>query len=114
VAGDEGIKLVKGKVAKIAEKPDGSLIVTAEDTLTGNKIEEEADLVVLATGMQPEGINPKIVSGLQVDQYGFVLPAGGIISAGCSKKPMDVASSVQDATGVALKAIQSVRGGSNG
>lgn len=114
VAVDEGIKLVKGKVAKIAEKPDGSLVVTAEDTLTGNKIEEEADLVVLATGMQPEGINPKIVSGLQVDQYGFVLPAGGILSAGCSKKPMDVASSVQDATGVALKAIQSVRGGSNG
>lgn len=114
-AANDGIKLVKGKVGKITENPaTKNLTVTAEDTLTGNKMEKEADLVVLATGMQPVGLDIERLNGIQLDQYGFVVP-DGILGAGCAKRPMDVSTSVQDATGAALKAIQSVaRGGSNG
>jgi len=114
-AADEGIALVKGKVARITENAGTkNLTVTAEDTLTGNKIEREADLVVLATGMQPVGLDAAALGGAQLDQYGFVVP-NGVLGAGCAKRPMDVAMSVQDATGAALKAIQIVvRGGGNG
>lgn len=101
---DMGIELVKGKVAKITDAGDGDLIVEAEDTETGVKRKEKVNLVVLATGMQPSD-----VPGLEKDEYGFVVEKDGIFTAGCAKKPSDVASSVEDATGAALKAIQVLR-----
>ncbi|MBW1914862.1 MAG: CoB--CoM heterodisulfide reductase iron-sulfur subunit A family protein, partial [Deltaproteobacteria bacterium] len=49
---DENIEFFKGKVAKIT--PDGkNLILRVEDTTTEELHEISADLVVLATGMQP-------------------------------------------------------------
>ena len=101
---DMGIELVKGKVAKITDAGDGDLIVEAEDTETGVKRKEKVNLVVLATGMQPSD-----VPCLEKDEYGFVVEKEGIFTAGCAKKPSDVASSVEDATGAALKAIQVLR-----
>ncbi len=101
---DMSIEFVKGKVAKITEAEDGDLIVEAEDTETGVKRKEKVNLVVLATGMQPSD-----VPCLEKDEYGFVIEKDGIFTAGCAKKPADVASSVEDATGAALKAIQVLR-----
>ncbi len=101
---DMGIEFVKGKVAKITEAEDGDLIVEAEDTETGVKRKEKVNLVVLATGMQPSD-----VPCFEKDEYGFVVEKDGIFTAGCAKKPADVASSVEDATGAALKAIQVLR-----
>ena len=43
----------------------------------------------------------------EVDEDGFILEAPGIYGTGCVKRPLDVATSVQDATGAALRAIQS-------
>ncbi len=107
VQSDPGIELIKGKVGKITEdKVTGNLFVEAEDIMSGRKIRDEAELVVLATGIMPSII---INTRLNRDQSGF-LSSGqqeGIYVAGCAKKPMDVASSLKDATGVALKAIQS-------
>ena len=49
-----GANYVKGRVAKISEKPGGDLIVRYEDIENGGKIvEAEYDLVVLAVGVQP-------------------------------------------------------------
>jgi len=43
------INFIKGKVAKIEEDPETKdLIVTAEDTLSGKKVSQKVDLVVLA------------------------------------------------------------------
>ena len=71
-------------------------------------------MVVLATGMAPVTSEVKIPSEMSYDVDGFVLanPQNpGIYATGCSKKPLDVSGSVQDATAAALKAIQStVRG----
>jgi len=107
VQSDPGIELIKGKVGKITEdKVTGNLFVEAEDIMSGRKIRDEAELVVLATGIMPSII---INTRLNRDQSGF-LSSGqqeSIYVAGCAKKPMDVASSLKDATGVALKAIQS-------
>lgn len=107
VEAQENIELVKGKVAKINEdKTSGNIIVEAEDTLTGRKTKGEFDMVVLASGIRPSNGLPDIIG---TDKDGFILSESlpeGIYATACSKKPMDVASSLRDATGNALKAIQ--------
>ena len=50
---EEGIYLTKGEVAGVAELPGGGIRVDLTDTLLGESIAVEADLVVLATGMVP-------------------------------------------------------------
>lgn len=110
VAADENITLVKGKVAKVEEdSKTGDVIVTAEDILGGGKKEQRADLVVLAIGMHPTAGEEKMNGVLKLDESGFVdqgLLADGIFTAGVAKKPVDVNTTVQDATAVALSAIQ--------
>ncbi len=110
---DENIIFHKGKIAKIAEyEPTDDLIVEGEDTISGNKIKEKVNMVVLATGMAPSIADSKIPSDITYDEFGFVfndLQKAGIYAAGVAKKPVNVASSIQDATGMALKAIQCVR-----
>jgi quinone-modifying oxidoreductase subunit QmoA len=102
---NKNIELIKGKVAGIEEvAASKNLIVEAEDIMAEKKIKEEVDLVVLATGIAPSGIEldiEKNPSGFYADDQ-----PSGIIVAGCSKKPMDVSASVKDATAAALKAIQ--------
>jgi quinone-modifying oxidoreductase subunit QmoA len=66
-------------------------------------------LVVLATGMVPSTAAEKVPAAVAYDDYGFILSESGvpgIVGAGCVKRPVDVATSVQDATAAALKAIQ--------
>ncbi len=109
---EERVEFIKGKVAKIEE--DGQTkdaVIEVEDTIAGNKIRKPFDLVVLATGMVPSTAHSKIpYEDLQYDPYGFVISGngnGGIFAAGCAQRPVDVARSVRQATGAALKAIQS-------
>jgi quinone-modifying oxidoreductase subunit QmoA len=80
--------------------------------MAGKKITEEVDMVVLATGIVPSTADSKMPFEVTYDDYGFVASCPpGIYAAGCSKRPADVATSVRDATGVALKAIQSIAKG---
>jgi quinone-modifying oxidoreductase subunit QmoA len=109
---DEKIKLVKGKVAKVEADPaGGSVIVTAEDIFAGGKINLAVDMCVLATGMQPTVSELKLPSDIRINENGFAVigkDQKGIYAVGCAKDPVDVAKSVQGATGAALKAIQTV------
>lgn len=110
---DENIILIKGKVAKIEEGTDGKVVVEAEDILKGGKVHAEVDLAVLATGMESSLTGEKLPDFVNLDENGFVAPhlqKPGIYSAGTAKVPADVSSSIQDSTGAALKAIQTVVG----
>jgi len=111
---DKNIEFIKGKVAQVEPGQDGRVIVEAEDILHGGKVRVEVDLVVLATGMESnlktDGFNGEIV---HLDEDGFAsahLQQPGIFAAGVAQGPVDVNSSIQEATGVALKAIQAVGG----
>ena len=110
---DEKVQFVKGKVAKVTEdSAGGDLVVEAEDTLSGKRISRKVDLVVLATGLVPAeaAVRIDVDGSLQRDEHGFLTsdqPLAGMLGAGCAKRPVDVASSVRDATGTALKALQS-------
>jgi quinone-modifying oxidoreductase subunit QmoA len=109
---DENVSLIKGKVAKVSEdSATGDVIVEAEDVLANKKIKVPFDLCVLATGMEPTVSEMKLPSDIKINENGFVVPdkdQKGIYAVGCTKDPVDVAKSVQGATGAALKAIQTV------
>ncbi len=109
---DPLVTFVKGKVAEVAEDPaTRNIIVTAENAVTGEKIRKEAELVVLATGMQPSASECRPAADLCVSEEGFIVndfARGGMFAAGCAAKPADVVSSNQNATGMALKAIQTL------
>jgi quinone-modifying oxidoreductase subunit QmoA len=111
---DEKVKLIKGKVAKVYEdKASGDIIVEAEDILAGGKIKVPVDMCVLATGMEPMISGLKLPSDIKINENGFAVigkDQKGIYAVGCAKDPVDVAKSVQGATGAALKAIQTVGG----
>lgn len=106
----------RGNVSEIYKRGD-KLIVRAEDTLLGEIYEEEADLVVLATGLRPSkdasllGQMLNIASGSD----GFFLEAhpklgpvetatDGIVLAGCAVGPKDITDSVAQGHAAAVKA----------
>ncbi len=106
---DENITLTKSKIARISPDPEtGGVLVEGEDIGNGGMVKQVVDLAVLAVGMVPGTASVKPSLEMQYDDFGFVTSSGasGIIPAGCVKAPMEVAASVQDATGAALKAIQ--------
>ena len=109
---DENIFFVKGKVAEVSEDPaTKNITVIAENAVTCEKIQQTVEMVVLATGMQPTAKENPLPADLKYDENGFIvnqLEKGGMFAAGCANKPLDVVSSNQNATGMALKAIQTL------
>jgi quinone-modifying oxidoreductase subunit QmoA len=109
---DEKVILIKGKVGEVNPESDtGNITVVAENAITGEKIKQTVELVVLATGMQPTAAGAKLPADLNYTEEGFILndlEKGGMFAAGCANKPTDVVSSNQNATGMALKAIQTL------
>ena len=124
VQNDPGIFLTKGDVSTV--NADGANItVEVENTLFGEPIALEADLLVLANGLVPTTANEEVLK-LQYRQgpelpeakYGFpdsefvCFPyetrRTAIYSAGTVRQPMDVGHALEDGAGAALKAMQAV------
>jgi quinone-modifying oxidoreductase subunit QmoA len=73
--------------------------------------EVPVEMVVLATGMQPNTSETPVPTSVPYDDYGFVASTptqAGFYAAGCTRTPTGVSESVQDGTSAALKAIQSL------
>jgi quinone-modifying oxidoreductase subunit QmoB len=121
-----GIFLTKGEVTHVAKSGNG-LAVSASNTLLGESIQVNADMVVLATGMVPVTVDDPVVNLAYRQGPGFRDNAifngyadsnficfpyetqrTGIYAAGAIRRSMTVEESVEDATGAALKAIQCV------
>jgi len=105
---DDKFHFHRGKVAKIIENPEnGNVILEAENTLTGEITKTEVDLAVLATGMVPNTVDDPPPMETPLDDFGFIAPIteNGVIGAGVAVRPYDVAATIQDATGAALKAL---------
>jgi quinone-modifying oxidoreductase subunit QmoA len=103
--GKERITLTKGKVGRILPSGDKKgVLLEVEDIDNGTKRQDLFDLAVLAMGLTPA----PVAAGLKENEYGFYVsgqPSGIIPTATC-KRPMDVSSSVKDATASAIKAMQ--------
>lgn len=101
----ERITLTKGKVGRILPSEGAKgLVLEVEDIARGTRRQDAFDMVVLAMGLTPA----PVAADLQVNEFGFYLPeqSSGIIPTSCCKRPMDVSSSVKDATASALKSMQ--------
>jgi quinone-modifying oxidoreductase subunit QmoA len=110
---DPSVIFTKGKVAGITEEAGtNDVIVEVEDIYAGSKIKAKFDMVVLATGMELSTKGTKVGIDIPYTVDGLVDDAvlkKGIFAVGTMKSPADVARSVQDATGAAIKSIQSVK-----
>ena len=101
---EKNIELIKGKVGRVnLNSENGKLELEAEDIENGIKLTHVTDIVILATGIVPN----KPLPGLPTSPEGFLNgQQEGILAVSCSTNPMDVSTSVKDATAAALKAIQ--------
>ena len=113
----ENVNLIKGKAAKVEEdSATGELLVTAEDVMGGKLVTERVDLLVLATGIVPN--TDGLPADFARDEFQFITnPPGktGVYGAGCVRRPEEVSATVQDGTGMALKAFQcAVRSANHG
>ncbi len=107
---DPNVSFIKGKVAEVQEEAgSGNLILDVEDTLMKRILHEGFDLVVLATGMEPNTAEVPIPFDLKYDDYGFIdgsASVDGVYAAGCAKHPCDVSRAVKEAMAASIKAIQ--------
>lgn len=110
---DPNVTFVKGKVASITEEARSKdVTVVVEDIYGGGKIRETFDMVVLATGMEATTKSSKVGMNISHTVDGLVDDGAlkkGIYAVGTIKSPADVARSVQDATGAAMKSIRSLK-----
>lgn len=122
---DPGVMLTKGDVTGVTES-GGNLYVDMENSLLGEKVKIEADMVVLATGIVPATADDPVLN-LKYRQgpglpdlelfdgfadsnficFQYETRRTGIYAAGCVRQPMNMSEAQEDATGAALKAIQS-------
>lgn len=107
---DMGVRFVRGRPAEIVEKPDKSLVVKLEDTLSQKIKELPADLVVLSAAMVPSKGTREIASILNIsqDESGFIKERhsklrpvdsslDGIFVCGTAQSPKDVTDTISQA-----------------
>jgi heterodisulfide reductase subunit A len=116
---DYGVLYLRGKAARVfQEQGNGQVTVWGVDTLSGQNVEVEADLVVLASAVVPSHgsieLGQTIRSG--VDEHGFFSEAhpklrpvesitAGIYLAGAAHFPKDIPETVAQASGAASKVL---------
>jgi quinone-modifying oxidoreductase subunit QmoB len=129
---DPGIFMTKGEVTQVSKNGAG-LIVEAENTLLGDKVQVKADMVVLGTGMVPVTKDDPVVNLAYRQGPGFRDNAifqdyadsnficfpyetqrTGIYAAGGIRRALTVEESMEDASGAALKAIQCIDSANRG
>jgi len=119
-ARSKGVRYRRGNVSEIYRKPGDPerVVLVAEDTLLGEPIDFEADLVVLAVGMEPRDSAGELSQLLKVPRSadGFFLEAHpklrpvdtameGIFLAGCCQGPKDIPDTVSQAKAAASSAL---------
>lgn len=114
---NDGATYIRGRVSKIYEEY-GKLICLSEDTLTGQQVSVEADLVVLETAMVPNESTAKVAGmmGAGLDKDGWLQEAhpklrpvethtGGVYLAGTCQGPKDIPDTVAQAGAAAMKVV---------
>jgi heterodisulfide reductase subunit A len=108
---------VRGRVSRIYPI-DGHLVVQGADTLLGKQVEVHADMVVLATAMEPRADAKQMARmlGLSADQDNWFTEAhpklrpvevltSGVYLAGACQYPKDIPDTVAQASGAAAKVV---------
>jgi len=114
---EEGVIYRRGNPSEIIRRGE-RVVVRAEDTLLGELVEVEADLVVLAVGMTPRPDMAELARLFNISRSsdGFFMEAhpklrpvetamAGIFLAGCCQGPKDIAESIIQARAAASAAL---------
>ena len=114
---EDEVLYLRGKVSKIFEE-DNKIKVWGVDTLTGNHVKIDADMVVMAMAIRPSKGVENLVKKLKiaVDKDGFLSEAhpklrpvesvtSGMFFAGAAQAPKDIPEAVAQASGASAKAI---------
>ena len=115
---DYGVNYIKGQVGKVLPQPDGSLLVQGVDLLDQKQILKKADMVVLATAIEPNPDVRKIATMLtaSIDTNNFLTeahpklrpvesPTAGVFLSGVCQGPKDIPETVAQAGAAAVKVI---------
>jgi heterodisulfide reductase subunit A2 len=114
----DGVEYIRGRVSRIYRRQDGKLIVKGADTLAGQAVVIEADLVVLADAViaRPGSVRLAQMFGVAYDADGFYSEAhpklrpvetstAGVFVAGTCQAPKDIPASVAQASAAAAKVL---------
>jgi heterodisulfide reductase subunit A2 len=112
---EERVVYIRGRVGQVLPKGD-HLLVYGADTLSGQPVRVEADLVVLATAMMPSESDLAKKLRIATDPYGFLSEAhpklrpvetltAGVFLAGAAQAPKDIPDTVAQASAAASKAL---------
>lgn len=115
-AQESGVRYIRGIPGEISQGKDG-LLVRVEDMLSGEVVEVEVDVVVLATGIRPRKGTEKLCKTLSLEQdiYGFIkadpiLPSKtnieGIFVCGMASGPKDVPDTVASGGEAAARCME--------
>jgi len=119
-----GVEFVKGKIATIAEKEDGSgnLILRYEDIGSGVVKEAEHDLVVLSVGILPNTEMASLFKNekLELDDFNYIKQVDellspsktsidGVFVAGTSSGPMDIPDSILSSGAASAEAASYIK-----
>ena len=115
---EEGVLFIRGKGAEVEASQDGRLTVRAEDTLLGETVAIDVDMVVLATAMVPAADAEEVAQIFHTTrgQDGFFLeahpklrPVGtatdGLFLAGTCQGPKDIPDTVSQASAAAAQVL---------
>ena len=115
---DYGVNYIKGQVGQVAPQADGSLLVQGVDLLENKQILKKADMVVLATAIEPNPDVRKIATMLtaSIDTNNFLTeahpklrpvesPTAGVFLSGVCQGPKDIPETVAQAGAAAVKVI---------
>lgn len=113
----ERVTYIRGKVAKVFQEGE-KITVWGVDTLTGQKVEIQADLVVLAMAMVPSSKSRELIRKLKLstNHIGFLSEAHpklkpvetvkrGFFLCGADQGPKDIPESVAQGSAAASKAL---------
>jgi heterodisulfide reductase subunit A len=114
----DGAEYIRGRVSRIYRRQDGKLIVRGADTLAGQPVTIEADMVVLADAVVPRKGSESLAQmlGVAYDTDGFYSEAhpklrpvetatAGVFLAGACQAPKDIPDTVAQASAAAAKVL---------
>ena len=120
---EEGVHFIRGRVGEVTDwaftpEEEGKLVIRVEDTLAGYVRRIPVDMVVLATGLEPQADAQDVrrlfnmscgTEGFFLERHPKLAPVNtftdGIFLAGCCQGPKDIPDSVAQAGAAAAEAL---------
>jgi len=116
---DYRIQFIRGRLSETSEKQDKTLLIKAEDTLSGRPLQMHVDMIVLMVGIEPNNFAQymKNENYLHLDENGFIKQKNvhlernitleeGVFLAGTCIGPMSVGETVDHSKAAAFEVLK--------